>query len=122
MEPVTLATVREIAFSFPGVEEGTSYGTPAFRVRGTLLARLHDSGEALVVKVDLAERESLMESDPVTFYITDHYLNYPFVLIRLSTASRSELRGLFEKAWRAAAPKQLISAYDSTPDTSGMHR
>jgi len=35
--PVTLQTVRRIALAFPGVEEGPSYGTPGFRVRGKFL-------------------------------------------------------------------------------------
>lgn len=42
----TFDTVREIALSLPGVEEGTSYGTAAFRVRGKFLARLREGGEA----------------------------------------------------------------------------
>jgi hypothetical protein len=37
---VTWDEVREIALSLPGVEEGASYGTPAFRVRRKFLARL----------------------------------------------------------------------------------
>ncbi|MEP7218552.1 MAG: MmcQ/YjbR family DNA-binding protein [Bacteroidota bacterium] len=116
-EPVSLATLRELVLSYPGVTEGLSYGTPAFRVRANLLARLHDSGESLVLAIDIGEREALMESDPVTFYLTDHYLRYPWILVRLSTVGRGELRELFERAWRKAAPKTLIAAYDreSTP-------
>jgi hypothetical protein len=47
---VTLATVRRLALAFPGVEEGLSYGTPGFRVRGKFLARMKEDGETLVVK------------------------------------------------------------------------
>lgn len=108
---VTLETVRRIACALPGVEEGLSYGTAAFRVRKKGLARIHDSGEALVLKVDPAKRAVLMETDPVTFYITDHYANYPLVLVRLSTVSASELARLLEEAWRQEAPKRLVEAY-----------
>ena len=47
---VTLATVRRLALAFPGVEEGLSYGTPGFRVRGKFLARLWEDGQTLVVR------------------------------------------------------------------------
>lgn len=40
--PVTFETVREIALSLDKAEESTSYGTPAFKVRGALFIRLHD--------------------------------------------------------------------------------
>ncbi len=71
-ETVTFETVRKIAFILPGVEESTSYGTPAFKVKGKLFARQHQDGVSLVIKVDVEDREILMEADPETFYITDH--------------------------------------------------
>ncbi|HET6567282.1 MAG TPA: MmcQ/YjbR family DNA-binding protein [Rhodothermales bacterium] len=112
-DPLTLASVRTLILSFPGMEEGTSYGTPGFRTGGKLLVRMHQDGEALVVRVDPSERETLMEGDPVTFYITDHYRNHPWVLVCLSTVSPAELRDLIEKAWRKAAPKRLVAAFDA---------
>lgn len=47
---MTLATVRRLLLALPGVEEGSSYGAPGFRVRGKFLARLWEDGETLVVK------------------------------------------------------------------------
>jgi hypothetical protein len=82
----------------PGVEEGTSYGTPAFRVSGKFLARLREDGESLVIKVEYAVREVLMAANPETFYITDHYSCYPMMLVRLSKVKPDELRGLLEEA------------------------
>jgi hypothetical protein len=38
--PTSFDTVRQLALALPEVTEGTSYGTPAFHVRGKLLARL----------------------------------------------------------------------------------
>lgn len=64
-------TVRKIALSFPGVEEGTSYGTPAFRVRKKFLARLREDGD-LVLKVGDMQTEFLIEAEPEIYYITDH--------------------------------------------------
>jgi hypothetical protein len=108
---LTFETVRQLALALSGVEEGLSYGTPAFRVRGKLLARLREDGESLVVKIDLDERELLMGADPETFYITEHYRNYPAMLVRLARVDTEALRALLEEAWRCAAPKRLLVAY-----------
>jgi hypothetical protein len=111
--PLTFDDVRQIALALPGVEEGTSYGTPAFKVRGKFLSRLKEDGETLVVKIDFDERDILMAANPETFYITDHYRGYPAMLVRLATVDSDELRELFEAAWRRAAPKRLVAAVDS---------
>ena len=100
---MTFETVRKIALSLDNVEEGTSYGTPAFKVRGTLFARLHHDSESLVVRMERDEREELMAADPSSYYITDHYLNYPWILVRLSRVHPDALRDLLRGAWRSAA-------------------
>jgi len=101
--PPEFKKVREIARSLEGAEEGTSYGTPAFKVGGELFARLHQDGESLVVRMDFDQRAALMEADPETYYITDHYLNYEWILVRLSRVQRDALRDLLRGAWRSAA-------------------
>ena len=111
--PVTYDTVRELALALPGVEEGTSYGTPALRVGGKLLARLREDGDSLVVKTDFDEREMLMQADPAAFFITEHYRNYPAVLVRLSSIGRAELGDLLERAWRRTAPRRLVASLDA---------
>jgi len=103
----TFDTVREIALSLPGVEEGTSYGTAAFRVRGKFLARLREDGETLALHIGMDEREVLMRADPEVFFITDHYAGYPAVLIRLSAISRGALEDVLEQAWTSVAPAKL---------------
>jgi hypothetical protein len=112
-EPVTFETVRRLAHALPGVEESTSYGTPAFKVRGKLFVRLHQDGESLVISVDFPERAVLMGEQPETFYITDHYLNYQWVLVRLQSVRADQLPDLLRKAWRRAAPKSLVAASHS---------
>ena len=89
-----------------------SYGTPAFRVGGKLLARLREDSESLVIRIDFLERELLMRADPETFYITDHYLNYPALLVRLPRVRADKLCPLLEQAWRRVAPKRLVTALD----------
>ncbi len=105
--------LRQIALSFPGVEEGTSFGTPAFRVRKKLLARLHDNGDDIVLRMpNIVERDMLLEANPATFHITDHYINYAYVLARLSQIEPDEFERIFEQAWRQNAGKKLITVYD----------
>ena len=106
------AAARQVALAFPAVEEGVSYGTPAFRVRGKFMARLREDGETLVIKCGFEERDLRMQADPETFFITDHYRGYPTVLVRLATVSRADLRDVLEQAWRLHAPKRLVAQYD----------
>ncbi len=103
--PVTYETVREIARALPGAVEGTSYGTPAFHVGKKLFVRKHQDGESLVVKIDFEQRKMRINADPETFFITDHYLNYPWVLVRLATVEPDDLRELLQDAWRLSAPR-----------------
>ena len=105
--PLNFDTVRQIAQTLPGAEESTSYGTPAFKLKGKLFARQHQDGESLVVGVDFEEREEMMRAAPEKFYITDHYLNYPWMLVRMSQVGRDELRDLLIGSWRRAAPKSI---------------
>jgi len=99
---VTFDTVRDVARALDGAVEGTSYGTPAFRVRGTLFLRLREDGDSLVVRMEHGERDDLLAADPETYYITDHYLDYPWILVRLSRVHPDALRDLLRSAWRLA--------------------
>ena len=95
---LSLSTIRRVALSVAGVEEGTSYGTPAFKLKKKLLARLHQDGKSLVLKVGDATRDHLLQADPDTFFITDHYRGYPYVLAHLDKLSAADLRKLIERA------------------------
>ncbi|HVQ31887.1 MAG TPA: MmcQ/YjbR family DNA-binding protein [Vicinamibacteria bacterium] len=115
-KPGLYDTLWRLALALPEVEEGTSYGTPAFKVKGKLIARLKEDGESLVILIDFEEREHLLKADPATFYITDHYRNYPSVLVRLPKVRATALRDLLEKAWRRAAPRTVVEAFDGKDD------
>jgi hypothetical protein len=101
-------TARRIAHEFPGVEDSTSYGTPALKVRGQLMARVWEDGETLVLKSTFIDRDLLIRDAPETYYFTEHYRNYEWVLIRLSRIRAAELRERLEEAWRRVAPKELL--------------
>jgi hypothetical protein len=107
--------VSELALALPGVAASTSYGTPAFKVRGKLLARLHQDSEALVVRVDPLHREVLMESTPNVFFVTDHYVGYPWVLVRLATVHRDQLAAVLRESWQELSSERAPPSKPEKP-------
>jgi hypothetical protein len=111
LDTVTFDDVRKIALTWPEVEDDTSYGTPALK---KLLVRLREYGDSLVMPgVPPDERDMLVESQPKVFYFTDHYKDYPYVLIRLSKAARATVEPLLRRQWRTLASKKAIKAIES---------
>jgi hypothetical protein len=106
------ATVRRLTEALPDVEEGTSFGTPSWKVRGKFFARLRDGDTVLVAKVDKGEKQLLMEAEPEIFFETPHYHGYGYVLVRLANIDGDELAEVIEDAWRLAAPKTLVRERD----------
>jgi hypothetical protein len=102
---VTFEDARKIAVAFERVEEGSSYGTPGFKTGGKLFARWRPDIEALVVRVEREDRAEMMAADPETYFITDHYLDHPWVLVRLSRVHPDSLRDLLGGAWKLARRK-----------------
>ena len=100
----TFDTVRAIAKALPDVEEGTAYGTPAIKLRGHLLACIasHKSAEpnTLVIRVSFDQRDAMIADDPDTYYLKDHYVGYPCVLVRLARIHPDALRDLLHAGWR----------------------
>jgi hypothetical protein len=106
--------VVEIGTRLPGVEVGTSFRTPALRVRGKGMCRLRTNPDALVLRVaDMGEREALLQGQPDVFFSTPHYDGYPYVLVRLQLVDPTELAELLEEAWRVFAAKRVVKAYDA---------
>jgi hypothetical protein len=102
--PVTYDTVRRLALSLPNVEEGTSYGTPALKVRGKLFVRLHQDLDKLVLRMPFDQRDEMMADEPETYFITDHYRNYPWILVSLARVRAEVLPELLNIAHRTASP------------------
>lgn len=110
---LTYADVLQLARELPGMEERTSYGTPSLKVRGKFVGRIKEDGETMVLRVSFVERDHLLQNDPKAYFITDHYRDYPSVLIRLPNAKREEIRALLESAWRGVASKKAVAEYDA---------
>lgn len=111
---ITFATVRRIGLALPGAEEGTAWGTPALKVRGKMFACVpsHRSAEpdSLAVRIDFKDRDELVAAEPDIYYLKDHYVPYPCVLIRLPRIREDALRDLLLMAWRfvsAGAPVRV---------------
>lgn len=105
-----LQTLRQILAPYPFAEEYTCLGTPAFRVKKKLLCRIREDGETLAVHCH--NRDKWMEAEPDVFFITAHYLNYSYVLVRLSRVDGGKLRLLLYEAWMQVAQKRMIQEYE----------
>ena len=101
---ITFDTVREMGLALPDVEEGTMYGAPALKVGGDMFACVpsHKSAEAdsLVVRLDFDQRDEMLAADPKTYYLKEHYVGYPCILVRLNHVHPDALRDLLSAARR----------------------
>ena len=118
---ITFDGVRRIALALDGVAESTSYGTPAFKLGGKLFARLREDGETLVVGTTFDERGELMAAEPETYFTTDHYVKYPWVLVHLPHANADALRDLLGRAYRLASTAKPNST-GRRPKAAPKHR
>jgi hypothetical protein len=113
-------TVRKIGLTLPGVEASTAWGAPALKVHGKLLACVptHRSAEpgSLMVRVDFDDRAELLAAAPDVYYVTDHYLGYSAVLVRLSRVTQDVLRDLLGMAHK------FVTAYKARPLPSPSRR
>ena len=107
-------TVRAIASALPGAEESTTYGKPAFKVKGKLFAWVSpddEAGGALAVRVDPDELALFVERTPDRYFQTPHYHGHPILLLRMDAISSQELEERIEDSWLLRAPKRLVDAY-----------
>ena len=96
--------VRNIGLSLTGVKEGTAYGLPALKVNGKLLACVPANHSAepnsLVICMDRDDRAELLAGAPDVYYLTNHYLDYDSVLVRLARVNPDALRDLLGMAYK----------------------
>ena len=114
---VEFEDLRILAQGMPEAVEGTWYGSPAFRVKGKVFARLHENDRDLfLIKVGRLERDALVETQPERFMTTAHRPEKEdSVLMRLSATRSSDLpevAELLDTAWRRVAPADLVARVD----------
>jgi hypothetical protein len=101
---MTFDTVRQLGLALPGTEKGTAYGSPALKVDGRMFTciAIHKSAEpdTLAVRLSFKERDRLIAKDPTTYYLTNHYVNYLCVLVRLGKINRQALGRLIRHSWQ----------------------
>jgi hypothetical protein len=103
------ALVEKVGRTLPDVEVTTTWGQPTLKVRGRMFVCIasHKSAEpdTLVVMMDFADRDALLEDDPATYYLKEHYVGYPCVLVRLARVHPDALRDLVIGAHRYVSAK-----------------
>jgi hypothetical protein len=109
---VSFATVIRLGAKLPGVVESTSYGTPSLKAGKKMLVRLKEDGETLVVRMDMVSRDMVLRTEPKVFFITDHYKDYPAILVRLPKVSEARMKELLEDAWQLVASPRLRAERD----------
>lgn len=110
---MTRDEIRNLVVALPATEEGTSYGYPSFKAGGKFLTRIRDEDDSIVVYVSsIDERDMLIEADPATFHVTDHYRSYPIVLARISSVDRGWLQACLTRRWRRVVPRKIVKAWD----------
>lgn len=98
----------KIALQLPGAAESSSYGTPSVKVKGKILSRWRTEAEgALAIRCDFLDRQILLQADPEVFFLTEHYRDYPMVLVRLERISARSLADLVRRAGQLIAPERL---------------
>ncbi len=101
---VRVPDARRFLLRLPNVSEGRSYGMPSFLLNGRFFARFRDDDTVLVLQLGtISDRDALMQLDPRTFFLTEHYRRYPAVLIRLAEVPRSLFADVVTEAWRQVA-------------------
>src|SRR5688500_11300116 len=100
---MTIATAMKLGAALPDVEQTTTWGAPALKVRGRMMACKAINKQAepntLVVCIPIPDRDELIAADPDTYYLKPHYEDGPCVLVRLSRVQPDALRDLLRMGW-----------------------
>ena len=101
---MTFTTVRAIGLRLPDVEESTMYGAPALKLKGRMLVCIASNKSAepktLVVRTTFEQRDLLIAEQPDTYYVKEHYVTFPVVLVRLPRVNPDAMRDLLGAAHR----------------------
>ena len=122
----TWADVRRLALALPATTEGTSWGSPAWKVRDRTFvwerplrrADLEHLGDAApdgpllgAAVADEGVKRALVADDPAVYLTTPHFDGYAAVLVRLDAIGVDELAEVVTDAWLAKAPRRLAQQH-----------
>lgn len=105
---------RELALSLemPEVIKTKSWGNPCLKAHGKLWAWWSPTEDAPVFKMPREEREFLIEADPETFFVTDHYRPHNLILARPEKLDPEWAKAHLVRTWREMAPKRYLKKHD----------
>ena len=105
------------ARSLPDVVMESWWGTPCPKINGKGLMSPGREQGSFALLVTHPEKEMLFETDPETFWQTDHYANYPMLLVRYGTESRERIELYIRRAWwdRAKKPQRIAAEMAERP-------
>lgn len=105
--PADFEPVRQIALQFPDSSDSLShYDTPSVKIKKNLLARLHENGEFIAIRTDFQSRDYFLEHYPETFFITPHYVDYPYICMDIHSYSLEALKAVLETGYQAIIKKK----------------
>lgn len=108
---MTADEIDALVMALPGAERSSAYGEPCWRIAGKFFARLRAEDASLALDVgDRGRRDMLVEMEPDTFHLTDHYRAYSYILIRIAEVDRAWLEAELRTRWRKVAPAALRKA------------
>ena len=97
--------VRRISLALPNAEETTSYRQPCFKVNGRPFVNVGRVDGAIVTRAPDEERDLLINARPDAYFVTDHYLDWEAVLVRLDAVDEDQLAGRLEDSYAFIASK-----------------
>lgn len=128
-DPLTWADVEEAGLALKDVEAGIAWGSPALKVRGTMFACIPTNKQAekdsVVFRLDIAQRDELLAEQPGIYYLKEHYVNYPCVLVRLKKIQPDALRDLVRMSWAyvdKTAPRRRATKRGAVKATTRKRR
>ena len=108
---LALTFIRQFVMRLPDVNEQICFETPAFYVNKNIFARLKEDGENLVIHT--VERDKWIMKDSETFFITDHYVKYKYMLVNLDRVESEDLKHLLFTAWKTRATKTTLKKLEN---------
>ena len=110
---VTAKSFRNFALSLPEAMEGAHMGHADFRIRGKVFASLGPKEDWGMVKVPPDEQADLLDEDGAVYRpAAGAWGLQGCTIIGLRGAKAPTVRRALVAAWRKAAPKTLVRAYD----------
>ena len=108
--------IRKLALGLglPHVEETTSYGQPTLKAHGKLWVWWSPHEDAVVFKVSPEERDMLIDAEPDTFFLTDHYRGSAMILMQPEKVDEDWVEANLRRVWRELAPKRLLRELDAS--------